>query len=284
MQNNIALVVATYGKYALIEINNKQYNCTARSYINGLTVGDRVEYIGKDKNMVISKIIARKNLLRNNQKNIAANIDEIFLVLALSPYPQLESIDNYLIKAIASNINISIIVNKIDLDGLDKVKEEVMQIYQNIGYSVEYVSVEKNIGIDNIRQKLQNKTTVFVGQSGVGKSSVTNQLSNSQQKINILGKNGLGKHTTSYSSIYQFGNSKIIDTPGVREFNLTNFNFEEVICGFIEFKKYTNKCKFHNCKHLKESNCEIKTQVDLGNISKYRYQNYIKLITQILNV
>ena len=271
---NKALVVSTYGRDNLVEFAGKLYNCTKRSNIQKLIVGDLVEFDLE----VITKLLPRKNLLTNGNKNIASNIDTIFLTLAIKPYPQLHSIDNYLIKANSNNINLSILINKSDI--LDKKNIDVVaKIYQDIGYSVDFISVENCDNLEVLNTKSKNKTCVFLGQSGVGKSSIVNYLTNNSQKINNLGKDGLGKHTTTSSRVFSLNNGgKVIDTPGVREFNPDDLNKKEIINGFKEIKKYAPLCKFNDCLHINEPNCEVKKQLELGNISQYRYNNYKRLL------
>lgn len=273
--NNQALVISAFGKDNLIAYNNTQINTTARKG-NTCVVGDIVEFNGE----VITKILPRKNILTNNGKNIVSNIDEIFLTLAIKPYPDLFSIDNYLIKAKNNNIPINILINKCDILETNNI-ETIAQIYKDIGYSVQFVSAEKNINIENLLSKTYNKTCVFLGQSGVGKSSIINALQDSRsQKTNILGKDGLGKHTTTSSKIVQLvGGGKVIDTPGVREFNPIDFTKDEIKQGFIEFGAFKKYCKFNNCNHINEPKCEVKKQLELGNISQYRYNNYVQLVT-----
>jgi ribosome biogenesis GTPase len=275
-KNNIGFVVSAFGKDSLIEIDGKQINTTARQN-NKCVVGDFVEFNGE----VITKILPRKNLLANNGKNIASNIDKIFLTLAIEPHPQLESIDNYLIKAKASNIDIEIIINKSDIEDKKNI-EKLAKIYTDIGYSMSFISAEKNQNTDVLFEKTKNKVCVFVGQSGVGKSSIVNFLTNNSQKINQLGKDGLGKHTTTSSKVFTLKNScKIIDTPGVREFIPTDFTKDEIKRGFIEFNDFADKCKFNNCNHINEPKCEVKNQLELGNISQYRYNNYCQLFVSL---
>jgi len=271
-----ALVVSAFGKDSLIQIDDKLINCTARKNVGSIVVGDSIVF----DSGVITKILPRKNLLASSGKNIASNIDEIFLTLAIKPYPQLLSIDNYLIKAKSSNINLSILINKSDI--VDKKNiDMIAKIYSNLGYSVDFISAEKQENLAILDAKTKNKICVFVGQSGVGKSSIVNYLhgSNKSQKIAILGKDGLGKHTTTSSMIFNLKNGgKIIDTPGVREFNPDDLTPLEIKQGFFEFINFADKCKFYNCLHIFEPKCEVKKQLELGNVSSYRYKNYKQML------
>jgi ribosome biogenesis GTPase len=278
---NNALVIADYGKFCLIQTKDlAQINCTKRSSVPALVVGDRVHY----QDSVITQLLTRDNLLTNANKNIAANISLMFITLAIRPHPDLLSIDSYLLKAHNLRIKPIIIVNKVDLVD-DKNLLNLLQIYQNLGYEVLQVSAEKKLNINQIQAKIKGNTSIFVGNSGVGKSSLINLLTGAEQKVNHLGSDGLGKHTTTTSVLFNIAidkeNGKIIDTPGVREFNPQDFSEGEIQQGFIEFKEFVPKCKFSNCKHINEPQCEVKKQVELGKISKYRYQNYLILMESL---
>jgi ribosome biogenesis GTPase len=279
--NKHALVIASFGKDTLIEYNNTYINTTARKG-NKCVVGDTVIFNGE----VITEILPRRNLLQNNGKNIASNIDKIFLVLAIQPYPQLESIDNYLIKAQSNNLDIEIIINKCDIVEHNNI-DMLANIYTDIGYCVHFISVQEGINTDILWQKTQNNTCVFVGQSGVGKSSIVNFLTHNvqHQATRNLGKDGLGMHTTTSSKVFFLEHGgRIIDTPGVREFNPKDFTREEVKQGFREIHRLSAQCKFSDCNHIAEPQCEVKKQLELGTISKYRYNNYKQLLESVVDL
>ncbi len=283
LNHNQALVISANGqKIHILTANGKQYKTTKRNKIPPLVAGDIVilqkTIVG---NMVITKLLNRVNSISRNNKSVAANIDYLILVIALSPKYQLELIDRYLIIAEKKQIPIIIIINKIDLTTNIKQLKEKFAVYQQLGYKTYYTSIKNNIGINDILQDITNKTCLIVGQSGVGKSSITNCII---PNINITTKElskELGRHTTSATTLYSHNNITVIDSPGVRELSLDNITIQDASNGFVEFKSLAQKCKFRNCKHKNEPDCGVKQALKNNIISKYRYQNYINIINSI---
>ena len=202
-------------------------------------------------------------------------------MVALEPHYQFELIDRYLVVAENANLKINIVVNKIELaKNLEQVKDDFSS-YESAGYSLYYLSVKNNINIDSFKAQLNNKTHIFLGQSGVGKSSLINELiPDLNLRVNeISTKSKLGKHTTTNTTLYHIPTGgDLIDSPGVREFQLDNLTNQEILHGFKEFKPYIGQCKFRNCAHINEPNCAIKTALGDGKISPKRYESYLNLI------
>lgn len=280
----IGLVITRYGQRLLVEDESGHLiQCTARRNIDLSVAGDQVIFQQADDGTgVVTALLERDNTLKRSHKLIAANIDELWLVVAIEPHYQFDLIDRYLVVAENSGLPIRIIVNKIELsNNMEQVKID-FGMYKAIGYSVYYLSVNEKIGIDTFKQKLNNKSQIFLGQSGVGKSSLINQLipDLNLQVNQISSKSKLGKHTTTNTTLYHIpSGGDLIDSPGVREFHLDNLNDKEILNGFREFKAFINQCKFRNCKHIFEPNCAIKNALESNNIHSKRYQSYLSLIT-----
>jgi ribosome biogenesis GTPase len=277
------LVITRYGQRLLVEAESGElFQCTGRRNIELSVAGDQVIYQTTDNGEgVVTALLARENSLVRSQKLIAANIDELWLVVSIEPHYQFELIDRYLVVAENANLPINIVVNKIELSSdIDKVKRD-FSMYESAGYNVSYLSVNEKINIAEFKSQLNDKTHIFLGQSGVGKSSLINELiPDLNLRVNeISTKSKLGKHTTTNTTLYHIpSGGDLIDSPGIREFKLDELTDKEILSGFKEFKPFIGQCKFRNCAHIKEPKCAIKTAVENGDIHPLRYANYLQLI------
>ena len=278
------LVITRYGQHLLVEAESGElYQCTGRRNIELSVAGDQVifQIIGNDEG-VVTALLERDNLLRRSQKVIAANIDQLWLVVAVEPHYQFELIDRYLVVAENAELPINIVVNKIELSQkINQIKYD-FSMYESAGYSVHYLSVEEQTNIAELKALLNDKTHIFLGQSGVGKSSLINELiPDLNLRVNeISTKSKLGKHTTTNTTLYHIpSGGDLIDSPGIREFQLDDLTDKEILSGFREFKPFIGQCKFRNCAHINEPNCSIKQAVESGEIHTQRYQNYLNLIS-----
>ena len=194
--------------------------------------GDKVLFQKtKNNDAIVTAIYPRDSELKRQDKLIAANIDQLWLVVAIEPHYEFELIDRYLIMAENSNLPIGIIVNKIELSGRESKTENDFLNYQSLGYDVHFLSVKKQINLDFFKEQLINKSHIFLGQSGVGKSSLINSLiPDLQLRVNeISSKSKLGKHTTTNTTIYHIpSGGDLIDSPGVREFQLDSLTELEI--------------------------------------------------------
>ena len=263
---------------------------------NPVCVGDHVK-VNITKNQVhqIEEIFDRNNyLIRKSVKLskqyhlIASNIDVCFLIVTIkNPETSTMFIDRFLASTFSYNIETVLLFNKIDeIDYKDdKNLIRLMTIYKNAGYKCLSISGKKSINIDHLKKVMINKSCVFSGHSGVGKSTLINKL---DSKINIktspISESNLsGQHTTTFSEMYDLNfNARIIDTPGIKGFGLYDVKQNELRDFFKEFTKVQD-CKFNNCLHFEEPGCQVKIKVDNGTISKSRYQNYITLLNEINN-
>ncbi len=278
------MVITRYRERLLVKIKSGElYQCVTKNNIDLSVAGDRVIFqITQSNQGIITALLDRHNQLYRTHKLIATNIDQLWLVVAMEPHYQFELIDRYLIVAENAKLPLNIVVNKVELtNNIKKVKYD-FSMYKNIGYSINYLSVKKQINIDKFKLKLDNKTHIFLGQSGVGKSSLINKLiPELNLRVNeISTKSKLGKHTTTNTTLYQIpSGGDLIDSPGIRKFQLDEFSNQEILNGFKEFNPFTNACKFRNCAHIFEPKCAIKLAVKLGDIHKKRYQSYITLVS-----
>ncbi len=279
----IGLVITRYGQRLLVESEaGDLVQCTARRNIDLSVAGDQVIFQMSDDNTgVVTALLERDNTLERSHKIIAANIDELWLVVAIEPHYQFDLIDRYLVVAENGNLPIRIVVNKIELSkNIEQVKTD-FAMYQSIGYKVSYLSVKEQIGTAEFKQQLNDKTHIFLGQSGVGKSSLINELTpNLNLRVNEISKKSkLGKHTTTNTTLYHIpSGGDLIDSPGVREFHLNTLTSQEILSGFREFKPFIGQCKFRNCVHINEPNCAIKNALGNGSIHPKRYESYLNLI------
>ena len=277
------LVITRYGQRLLVEAQSGElYQCTGRRNIELSVAGDQVVFQTTDNNEgVVTALLPRDNFLTRSQKLIAANIDELWLVVAIEPHYQFELIDRYLVVAENAGLPINIVVNKIELsDNFDQVKHD-FSLYESAGYSVHYLSVKAQTNVAEFKAQLNHKAHIFLGQSGVGKSSLINELiPDLNLRVNeISTKSKLGKHTTTNTTLYHIpSGGDLIDSPGIREFQLDDLTDKEILSGFKEFKPFIGECKFRNCAHINEPKCAIKTAVEDGSINPKRYHSYLQLI------
>jgi ribosome biogenesis GTPase len=282
-EEQTGLVITRYGQRLLVESESGDlYQCTGRQNIELSVAGDQVIFQKISNNEgVVTALLERENTLKRSQKLIASNVDELWLVVAIEPHYQFELIDRYLVVAENANLPINIVVNKIELSNNIQQVENDFSIYESAGYSVIYLSVKNKTNIKQFKNFLNDKTHIFLGQSGVGKSSLINELiPDLNLRVNEISiKSKLGKHTTTNTTLYHIpSGGDLIDSPGIREFQLDNLTNKEILSGFKEFKPFIGQCKFRNCAHINEPNCAIKQAVESGKINHKRYESYLVLI------
>jgi len=278
-------VITRYGQRQLVESSSGElFQCTGRQNIGLSVAGDEVVFQPADDiEGIVTAILPRANELSQKNKLIAVNIDQLWLVVSIEPHYQFELIDRYLIMAENTNLPINIIVNKIELlDELDQLNKD-FSVYKNINYQVHFVSIKNHLNLDSLKNHLANKTNIFLGQSGVGKSSLINTLiPDMELRVREISlKSKLGKNTTTNTTIYHIpSGGDLIDSPGIREFQLDDFDAKEIVNGFREFKPLAGKCRFRNCQHINEPDCSVKAALDAGEIHPSRYKNYLNLLPE----
>lgn len=239
---------------------------------------------------VVVAVKERSNLLVKSgfagaKKPVAANIGQLVIVTALKPRPNPYLIDRYLIAAENLPAKALIIINKVDLldEETKQIADELHALYQNLGYQVIQSSIKQGIGLREISDALSNTTSILVGLSGVGKSSIVKTILPKEEiKIGEVSKaTGEGKHTTTVSALYHLAdNGLIIDSPGVRDFTPINNSIDEITHGFIDVRQFNGACKFSNCSHQNEPDCAMKQAVIDKQLNQQRFNNYQRLVQE----
>lgn len=284
------LVISRFSRHALIEsIPNTRTLCSIRPGIETLVAGDRVVWQSEgDTQGVVLSIYPRQSVLqrpdkRGQLKPVAANISQMMIVIAPKPDISWPLLDSYLVVADYLGLNAKIILNKIDLP-CEEQQRRLFDQYAPLGYSILLMSKNQPEHIKTIEHALAHEVSVFVGQSGVGKSSLISQLVPHETNISthaISSRTDLGMHTTSRSCLYHLPQGgSLIDSPGVREFGLWHMPASEIAKGYREFKSFLSQCKFRNCNHRDDIGCALIDAVNTHQVSLDRYHNYVKLLTQ----
>ena len=275
-------IVEFYSNSCLVLANGNNFKCKIQGRIN-LVVGDFVEIeplIGTDHfEALIKKRLDRSSILyksrENKKKPIASNISHIGILVTKSPKTGLDFIDKWIAISINASIEPFIIFNKIDsLEETAFSKER--NIYENIGIKTFEISAKFLINLNQLKEYLAKKTSIFVGNSGSGKSTLTSAMTGKEILSRDL-SNNQGVHTTSVSTLYNTGDMQLIDSPGVRDINLDYLKPNKIIFGFSEIYRFSAKCEFPNCNHINDRGCAVLEAVKNGEIEESRYNNFIVL-------
>lgn len=283
------LIIRRFSRHAIVESNaGVRIHCSIRPNIDSLVAGDRVIWQAEgDSQGVVVSCYPRQSVLgrpdkRGLLKPVAANISQIMIVVAPKPDISWGLLDSYLVMTEFLNLEACIVLNKIDLPS--KALQKQLQLYEQLGYKILFTSKTHQEGYLQLQQSLDNQTSVFVGQSGVGKSSLISKILPLEINIQIAAisdRTDLGCHTTSSSCLYHLPTGgAIIDSPGVREFGLWHMLARDIANGYREFKPYLSACQFRNCNHRDSKGCAIIAAVDNHLISPHRFANYVKISTQ----
>lgn len=274
-------IVAAFGKRFQVELTDekRRISCVTRGKKTDLACGDVVIVKLTDRHEgVVESTLSRKSLLyRSNafkSKMLAANVSQIIIVLATQPSFYEALLNRCLIAAEAANIKALIVLNKCDLADKEDAKQK-LELYTALGYQVLTLSAKEDIS--SLRPYLQGQSSILVGQSGMGKSTIINALLpnetvRTQEVSHVLDS---GKHTTTAAHLYHLdAQSQLIDSPGLQEFGLHHLSSDELEHAFVEFRPYLGKCRFNNCKHLHEPDCAIMEAVAAKKISEERLAIY----------
>jgi ribosome biogenesis GTPase len=295
----IGIVIKSTGSWYNVLSEGKVYDCRIRGKIrlegiketNPVAVGDRVEIEVEEGAHVISKILPRKNhMLRQSVKKtghsniLAANIDQAILIATVAqPRTSLGFIDRFLVSAESFRIPQVLVFNKIDLLDKEELDElqDLRKIYEGVGVHTMMLSAVKNEGIEEFKEILFGKISLVAGHSGVGKSTLLNQISPTikQSTGEISSFNEKGTHTTTFAEMFALDEkSFVIDTPGIKEWGLVDMTPQEISDYFPEMRDLRLQCKFGSkCLHLREPGCAIQRAVESGQILRSRFESYVAM-------
>lgn len=288
-------VIAHYGTQVDVEYGDqKSIRCFLRANLEPIITGDRIVWRQGDDIGVVESCQPRRSLLcrpdsYGKLKPVAANVDQIIITVAPQPEFFTNLIDRYLVVAEINQIQPLILINKADLidESNQSEFESLRDNYSKLGYRVLTISAQDNTGMSELITLLQDKTSILVGQSGVGKSSILQTLiPDIEIQIGKLSDaKSKGRHTTTHSQLFHFTDGgECIDSPGIREFGLWNLDAADVMKGFIEINDLSDTCKFRDCAHENEPGCAIKTALENGAISEQRFINYKRIIASLDDV
>jgi ribosome biogenesis GTPase / thiamine phosphate phosphatase len=296
------LVVRSTGSWYEVKTPEKQifpcrlrgkFKLEGKKVTNPIAVGDHVKFIREEENSsqgIIIEILPRNNYIvrksvhRKHESHVlAANLDQAVLVVTLVlPRTSLGFIDRFLVTAESFRIPVVVVFNKIDLLGNDGMayQQELMNLYESIGYACIQTSTVAGINTDVFRQLLHHKKTLLSGHSGVGKSSLINAINPAfnlkTSEVSTFANKGV--HTTTFSEMLEIEeDTYIIDSPGIKELGLSDIDKSEISHYFPEMRDLLNLCKYHNCSHLHEPGCAVIAAVEAGTIAESRYINYLSM-------
>jgi len=281
-------VIAAHGRHYLADIDGRKLQCVTRGKKTNIAVGDVVNLNMTSENQaVIESIVERKTLLyRSDQyksKLLAANLTRLFIVVATEPGFADDLISRSLVAAEAAGIDAHLILNKTDVAALLPKARERLLTYTSLGYPLHEVSAraDPEHAVATLLPLLAGQSSIFIGQSGMGKSSLINLLVPDADIAvrEISAALDTGKHTTTFTRLYDVaGGGSIIDSPGFQEFGLYHLSEGMLERAFVEFKPYLGGCKFYNCRHLIEPQCAILTAVAEAKIARFRHTLYGQLL------
>jgi ribosome biogenesis GTPase / thiamine phosphate phosphatase len=297
------LVIQSTGKWYKVAIDGNITNCRLRGKLrldenevtNPVAVGDYVDVQPEDDGTgSISQVHPRKNYIprqathgRRGEQILVANIDCAWAVLSVRK-PKLKTgfIDRFLVTCEAYEVNPGIIINKIDLAGKkdQNMLQDIRELYEQLGYKILLTSTEQPDTLKELKKELRDKTSVLIGPSGVGKTSLLNAI---DPTLNLpIGEissySNKGKHTTTFARLITLKDGGFIaDTPGIRELGLVNIEPYELSLFYPEMKTFRSECKFYNCTHSHEPGCRVIEAFEEGKIHPERYNSYLNILESI---
>ncbi|AFV11631.1 ribosome biogenesis GTPase RsgA [Thermacetogenium phaeum DSM 12270] len=282
------LIIKGYGGFYFVRSGKETWRCRGRGRLRrdgSLLVGDRVLFTKIDsKEGLIEAILPRKNSI---QRPPVANVDQMILVVSLAqPEPDLKLLNRTLVLGEMEKLEILICFNKVDLVAREKA-ESLEEIYRKAGYRTLLTSALEKIGVTELYRSLaaERRISVLAGPSGAGKSTLLNTIDPglSLATGEISPKLKRGRHTTRYVQLLPIGNGYVADTPGFSNLELPSIKRTELAHYFPEIREYAGKCRFLDCLHIDEPDCEVKNALKRGIISNIRYQDYQRFLGEIID-
>lgn len=266
------------------------HRCVSRTNLGSIVAGDFVIWrAGESHSGVIESRLSRTSILQRPDKfgrlkAVAANINQILIIISAQPAPQAGLIDRYLVAAELLNVRPIIVLNKADLINETNrlALESLLDVYQQLGYKVTRIVSSRHQApqLGEIPHWISDHTSIVVGQSGVGKSSLINTLL-PEAKLTVgelSHTSGEGTHTTTKAKLFHLpGGGQLIDSPGIREFGLWHIDAQQLQSGFVEIAELLGNCRFRDCRHENEPGCAVLAAVDSGKIQQQRFDSYLKI-------
>lgn len=286
-----ALIRASYGNQGVGELaGGRQVDCVYRRAVGRPLCGDLVELEDTSRSeLAVVRILPRRNLFvradrQNHKQPVAANLDRVLIVIAPQPAPSKDLVERYLVAASSLGIPPLLVINKAELLEPERPPPfNRLQLYRDLGYEVVELSCKSAPGVEPLLPWLGGTTSILVGQSGVGKSSLVNRLiPDLELQTGTLSRStGKGTHTTTTTIMYSLpGGGRLIDSPGVWEYGLWDVTPDELLSGFPEFYPLIGECRFANCRHGSEPGCAISAAAAEGKVHSWRYESYLRLLQQ----
>jgi len=288
------LVIVAYGNHGVVELaGGERRECKFQRSVGRPLCGDRVHIQHIDhESMRVTGILPRQNEFtragpRGRKQAIAANLDQVLIVVAPAPAPSRDLVERYLVAVHSLGIRPVLVANKAELlttsnPAADSPLRRLNE-YRDLGYTVVPTSCKGEPGIAALPPVLASRTSILVGQSGVGKSSLANALlPDLELQTGALSRvTGKGTHTTTTTVMYTLPcGGRLIDSPGVWEYGLWDLSQQEIEHGFTEFAPWHGNCRFNDCRHAGEPGCAIRAAVEAGKLREWRYRSYLRLLEQ----
>jgi ribosome biogenesis GTPase len=294
MQNEQALIISSHGNQGIAELaDGRTLPCVFRRTVGRPVCGDQVMVdTDQGESNPVNEILPRRNHFVRGQRNgskqiMAANLDQVVIVIAPEPAPSRDLLDRYVVAVLSLGIKPLVVINKVELLAAEATDCPApfnrLDQYRELGITVISTSCKGLPGITALQPLLQEQISIVVGQSGVGKSSLVNELvpDLDLQTQTLSRSTGKGRHTTTSTLMYRLpGSGRLIDSPGVWEYGLWEMSQWELLSGYPEFERATGSCRFNDCQHVHEPGCAISAAVEAGLVPAWRLESYRRLLAQ----